>query len=262
MRFPHFVLAIVVGLSPWILQGSLQQDIGADITRAENLYYQAHYTEADTLLASLSDRLNGSGASANSQVQVKMLLGLTRFVLGNEPDARSHFLELCVINPGFVLDEHQFAPKVVSFFKGVHADCWSCRETCFQASSLAGSGDLQTADSTKTAAESSILFVHHVGIQDQTIPHFSMRTICWLTEGTSRPSRSLRDSPRRSRRVSRCETRRTRSKSGSTIWFSPASSNGAGFSLGAGSNKPQMSLSGCSHSPPSRRAKPRRHSDR
>jgi hypothetical protein len=155
MRFPHFVLAIAIGLSPWILQGSLQQDIGADIKRAEKLYYQAHYAEADRLLASLSDRLSGSGVSANNQVQVKMLLGLTRFVLGDEPDARSRFLELCVINPGYVLDEQQFAPKVVSFFKGVHADCWNCRKTCFQASSLAGSGDLEAAARTKTAAESS-----------------------------------------------------------------------------------------------------------
>jgi len=154
MRFPHFVLAIAVGLSPWILQGSFQQDIGADIKLAENLYYQAHYKEADTLLASLSDTLNRSGASATNQVQVKMLLGLTRFVLGNEPDARSRFLELCVINPAYVLDERQFAPKVVSFFKGVHADCANCRQACYQASSLASSGDLQAAARTKAGVES------------------------------------------------------------------------------------------------------------
>jgi hypothetical protein len=154
MRFPHFVLAIVVGLSPWILQGSLLQDIGADIKHAENLYYQAKYMEADTLLASLSDRLNGSGASAGYQVQVKMLMGLTRFVLGNEPDARNRFLELCVINPSYVLDERQFAPKVVAFYKGVQADCANCRKTCFQASSLAASGDLQAASRTKVNVES------------------------------------------------------------------------------------------------------------
>ena len=154
MRFPHFVFAVVVSLSPWILQGSFQENFGADIKHAENLYYQAHYKEADTLLASLSDRLNASGASANIQVHVKMLLGLTRFVLGNEPDARSRFLELCVINPSYVLDERQFSPKVVSFFKGVHADCQSCRNSCFQASSMASAGDLQAAARTKTTVES------------------------------------------------------------------------------------------------------------
>ena len=154
MRLSQTALAVVIGLSPWILQGSFQENIGTDIARAETLYYQARYKEADSLLSFISDKLNGTGASVSSQVQVQLLRGLTRFVLGNEPDARNHFLELCAINPAFDLDERQFAPKVVSFFKGVHAECLDCRETCFQASSLAGSGDLQEADRTKARAES------------------------------------------------------------------------------------------------------------
>jgi hypothetical protein len=155
MRFPHVALAVVISLSPWVLQGSFQDNIGPDITRAEALYYQAHYKEADALLAFVSDRIDKSGASAASQVQVKMLLGLTRFVLGNEPDARSHFLDLCVVNPAFVLDEHRFAPKVVSFFNGVHEECMTCRGACFRASSLAAAGDLQEADRTRSGAEYS-----------------------------------------------------------------------------------------------------------
>jgi len=156
MKFPHFVLFIVAGLSPWILQvqGSVQQDIQTDIIKADNFYYQGRYTEARALLSELDTRLTGNNGSTEDRSKVKMLYGLTEVALEDTEHARTRFFEFCVLNPSYVIDELEYSRKIVTVFKEAQQECAKCSQICTRAESLVAAGNLQGAADIKSDTES------------------------------------------------------------------------------------------------------------
>lgn len=155
MKFPHFVLVLFAGLSPWILQvqGSVQQNIQSDIIKADNFYYQGRYTEARDLLSQLDNKLSGNNGSTEDRSRVKMLYGLTEVALEDTEHARTRFFEFCVLNPNYVIDELEYSRKIVTVFKEAQKECAKCTQICSRAESLVAAGNPQDAADIKADAE-------------------------------------------------------------------------------------------------------------
>jgi tetratricopeptide (TPR) repeat protein len=156
MRFPHFVLVILVGLSTWMLhvQGAVQQDIKFDIARAESFYYQGQYKEALELLTPLDDKLKNAADNVDDRAKVKMLAGINEVALGDNGQARKHFLEFCNLVPNYVLDETQYPTKIVTVFKEAQQECSKCVEICTRMESLTAAGNAKAVSDMKADTES------------------------------------------------------------------------------------------------------------
>jgi hypothetical protein len=142
MRFRRLVLVTAFLISVAISVPHLQarsyalQDIAAEIDQAEDFYYGARFSEALALLSTLNVRLEREGGSPSDRAKVKLLIGLCHLALDNAPQAHSGFLEFCVLDPGHVLDETRFPPKVISFFKEMGTECSECVRVCSQPASV------------------------------------------------------------------------------------------------------------------------------
>ena len=156
MRFPHFVLVILVGLSSWMLQvrGAVAQDIKFDIARAESFYYQGQYKEALELLTPLDDKLKNATDNVDDRAKVKMLVGINEVALGDNGQARKHFLEFCNLVPNYVLDEAQYPSKIVTVFKEARQECDRCVEICTRMESLTAAGNVRAVADMKVETES------------------------------------------------------------------------------------------------------------
>jgi tetratricopeptide (TPR) repeat protein len=155
MKFPHFIFVLLAGLSLWMLQvqGSVQQDIESDIAKADSFYYQGQYTEALALLSQLDNKLAGGNGSTENQSKVKMLYGLTEVALDDTEHARQRFMEFCVLNPNYVIDELQYSRKIVTIFKDAQQDCVKCVQICSRAEAFTAAGDRQGEAEIKSDAE-------------------------------------------------------------------------------------------------------------
>jgi tetratricopeptide (TPR) repeat protein len=156
MRFPHFVLVILVGLSSWMLQarGAVQQDIKFDIARAESFYYQGQYKEALELLNPLDDKLKNATDNIDDRAKVKMLVGINEVALGDTGQARKHFLEFCNLVPNYVLDETQYPTKIVTVFKEARQECDRCVEICTRMETFTAAGNAKAIADMKADTES------------------------------------------------------------------------------------------------------------
>jgi tetratricopeptide (TPR) repeat protein len=155
MRFPHFVLVIIAGLSPWVLQvqGAVQQDIKFEIARAESFYYQGQYKEALALLTPLDDKLKNAADNVDDRAKVKMLSGLNEVALGDNDLAHKRFLEFCNLVPNYVLDEKQYPNRVVTLFKEAQQECAKCVEICERMESMTALGNTGAVADMKSDTE-------------------------------------------------------------------------------------------------------------
>jgi tetratricopeptide (TPR) repeat protein len=138
---------LVAGIGPSGLQ-SRQSDIDAQLNRSEELYYEAKFKESVDLLTALDKSIQQSRpADLPQKVRLKLQLALGYFALDDVKSARSHFAEMCALDPKCSIDVEKYPPKVVSLFDEVKAAQKDnrCRMICDSISSNLAAGKIEAA---------------------------------------------------------------------------------------------------------------------
>jgi hypothetical protein len=136
---------LVIALGPSVFRPR-QDDIDAQLNRSEELYYEAKFKESVDLLTAL-ERSIQSGPDDLQKVRIKLQLALGYFALEDVKSARSHFAQMCALDPKCSIDAEKYPPKVVSLFDEVKAAQKDnrCHMICNSVSSNLANGQIEAA---------------------------------------------------------------------------------------------------------------------
>ena len=139
-------LLIVAASSVAAQTQSSSVDIQTELSRAEALYFKAQFKESIVILLPLDVALRDQPGRIPEAVKVKLQLALAHMGLDENDAAQMLFEELCRLDPDYVLDSSEFAPKVLSLFsKSRDAAATSrCSAACTQAKMLLNQADLRS----------------------------------------------------------------------------------------------------------------------
>jgi tetratricopeptide (TPR) repeat protein len=84
------------------------------LVHAEALYYGAHFNESIALLARVDDALTNQSGRVQEKTDTKVRLALAYIGLNDGTKAKSFFMDVYSLNPGYALDARQFSPKVIA----------------------------------------------------------------------------------------------------------------------------------------------------
>src|SRR5688572_19036949 len=123
------------GASPAASDSLPSAEIQAALSRAQKLYFAAEFQESILVLGPLDLALKDQPGRIPEAVKVKLQLALAHMGLDETDVAQMRFEELCRLDPVYVLDSFQYAPKVISLFtKARDAATQSrCSAACTQA---------------------------------------------------------------------------------------------------------------------------------
>jgi len=123
------------GASPAASDSLPSAEIQAALSRAQKLYFAAEFQESILVLGPLDLALKDQPGRIPEAVKVKLQLALAHMGLDETDVAQMRFEELCRLDPEYVLDSFQYAPKVISLFtKARDAATQSrCSAACTQA---------------------------------------------------------------------------------------------------------------------------------
>jgi Tfp pilus assembly protein PilF len=131
-----------------------QEDIERTLTRAQALYYEAHFKDSVELLLPVDAMLRQQPAGVSLTINVKLQLALG-YIGQNQTDAaKSALQEVCILDPEYKLDSTQFAPKVLALYDDVKAKQKKtrCESLCREIDRLSKSGDAEGLLNLKTDA--------------------------------------------------------------------------------------------------------------
>jgi tetratricopeptide (TPR) repeat protein len=139
-----FWLVIAQGPSEFRLR---QEDIAATLNHSEELYYEAKFKESVDLLTALDKSIQSRPDDLPQAVRLKLQLALGYFALDDVKSARSHFAEMCALDPKCSIDVEKYPPKVVSLFDEVKAAQKDnrCHMICDSISSHLATGEVEAA---------------------------------------------------------------------------------------------------------------------
>jgi len=104
-----------------------QKDFAAELERAKSLYYSADFQEAVDLLIALNSALRTESDRKDELRDATVFLALSYLGLGRQDEARSIFVEVCTLDPGYTLEPDDFSPAVLALFNRAKASCNEAR---------------------------------------------------------------------------------------------------------------------------------------
>ena len=121
-----------------------QADVGAALSRAETLYYEARFDEVIALLGPVDAALQSQSGLKDQKGKVKLQLALAHIGLNDTARAKVLFRELCDVDSDYSLDSKRFSPEVLNLFdeaKTEHKES-TCRIVCDKANKRLDVGDI------------------------------------------------------------------------------------------------------------------------
>src|SRR5688572_19432856 len=106
------VFALMLTLLP--TQAATSDEIKDGLSRAESLYFEAKFVESIQILARVNDALESKPDRLQDKIATKLQLALSNIGLNDTASAKTFLTELYALDPEYVLDGKQFAPKVVA----------------------------------------------------------------------------------------------------------------------------------------------------
>jgi len=140
------ILSLVLILSIAAAQRAMsQEDIERTLSRAQALYYEAHFKDSIDLLLPVDAMLRQQPARVSLTIGVKLQLALGYIGQNQTEEAKSALQEVCRLDPEYKLDATQFAPKVLALFDDVKAKQKKtrCESLCREIDRLSKNGDTQ-----------------------------------------------------------------------------------------------------------------------
>jgi tetratricopeptide (TPR) repeat protein len=131
MMFACF-FAVWTIISVGSTQTLAQEDVGAALTRAERLYYDAQFEQTITLLSPINASLQSQSLLPDEKIRVKVLLALAYIGLNDNAKAKSLFKEVSGLDADYSLSSDKFSPNVIALFDDAKAEQTEegCREIC------------------------------------------------------------------------------------------------------------------------------------
>jgi tetratricopeptide (TPR) repeat protein len=160
----QYLLALLIWAAP--LQLPTPELVASTLSRAQALYYDASFQETIELLLPLDKALSSDDKRIKEKIDIKLQIALAHVGLGQMPEAKIRFSEICALDPDYSLDPKKFAPKVMSAFEEAKEENekLQCRLLCAKADKLLDAEDaqallvvIQQARSRCTCIEASAL---------------------------------------------------------------------------------------------------------
>ena len=147
-------LFIAVSLKVLVAPAGAQEDITADLARAEALYYGAEFEPAITLLHDLERRIGNDPQRAADRLRIRLYLGLAHLGLNQTENARSRFVEVCQLDRKYTLSAADYSPKVITLFDEAKEMCAQsyCADVCSQIGAAVAEGKISVAQEQIEAA--------------------------------------------------------------------------------------------------------------
>jgi tetratricopeptide (TPR) repeat protein len=147
----RIVLAAVVaalGLGSSISTVRAQQDVSAELERAQSLYYGAEFLPSIDLLLDLEKRVGSDPKHSDARLKIALYLGLGYVGLNETEKAKAKFVEVCTLDSRYALSPLDFSRKVINLFQDASKACIGnspCDKFCGQVDGLIMKGDFATA---------------------------------------------------------------------------------------------------------------------
>jgi len=134
------VLSIVV-----VRRAESQEDVERTLTRAQALYYEAHFKDSVDLLLPVDAALSKKTSPVGLSISVKLQLALSYIGQNQTEEAKTILQEVCMLDPEYSLDANQFAPKVIALYDDVKKKQKQsrCEIFCKEVDRLSKAGDVQ-----------------------------------------------------------------------------------------------------------------------
>ena len=108
-------------------QPAPQDEVKDALAHAEALYYAARFSDSIALLTRVDDLLKTQPARQQEKIDTKLRLALAHIGLNDTVKAKSYFIEVYALNPGYALDADLFSPKVVAVASDAKAEQFKAR---------------------------------------------------------------------------------------------------------------------------------------
>src|SRR5205809_510126 len=92
-------------------QPAPQDEVKDALAHAEALYYAARFSDSIALLTRVDDLLKTQPARQQEKIDTKLRLALAHIGLNDTVKAKSYFIEVYALNPGYALDADLFSPE-------------------------------------------------------------------------------------------------------------------------------------------------------
>ena len=127
-------------------QQASQDDVKDALAHAEALYYAARFSDSIALLTRIDNVLKTQPGRQPEKIDTKVRLALAHIGLNDTVKAKSYFVEVYALNPGYALDADLFSPKVVAVASDAKAEQIKvrCSTAQTEARTLVGSGQIQS----------------------------------------------------------------------------------------------------------------------
>src|SRR5438093_7641748 len=129
-----------------VAQQASQDDVKDALAHAEALYYAARFSDSIALLTRIDNLLKTQPGRQPEKIDTKVRLALAHIGLNDTVKAKSYFVEVYALNPGYALDADLFSPKVVAVASDAKAEQFKvrCSTAQTEARALVGSGQIQS----------------------------------------------------------------------------------------------------------------------
>src|SRR5262245_47197569 len=145
--FAAVVAALALGVSTSTV--SAQQDISAELERAQSLYYDAEFRPSIDLLLDLEKRVGNEPQRSDARLKIALYLGLAYVGLNDTEQAKAKFVEVCTLDSRYGLSPLDFSRKVIQLFQEAGKLCTvaqgSCDKICGQIDALIMRSDFNSA---------------------------------------------------------------------------------------------------------------------
>jgi len=91
-----------------------KDDIKANLDRAEDLYYEAKFSDSIQLLTRVNEELQSRPDRLADKVNTKLQLALASIGLNDTEKAKSYFIEMYTLDPNTTLDPQKISPRVIA----------------------------------------------------------------------------------------------------------------------------------------------------
>src|SRR5262245_31944470 len=147
-RIVFAVVLAALGLDFSTSTVNAQQDVSAELARAQSLYYDAEFRPSIDLLLDLEKRLGNDPQSSDARLKIALYLGLAYVGLNDTEKAKAKFIEVCTLDSRYGLSPLDYSRKVINLFQEASKSCTSggpCDNFCGQVDGLIMKGDFRAA---------------------------------------------------------------------------------------------------------------------
>ena len=129
-----------------VAQPAPQDEVKDALAHAEALYYAARFSDSIALLTRIDDLLKTQPGRQPEKIDTKLRLALAHIGLNDTAQAKSDFMEVYALSPGYALDADLFSPKVVAVASDAKAEQFKarCSTTQTEARAQVDAGQIQS----------------------------------------------------------------------------------------------------------------------